>query len=644
MNDDLEITKDGIRVGVSSKYRKLRAAQNGLAYWDLACQDIILEEMGEFLPRVTESNDKSGLFQKAVGGREICKSSNMLGLTKSSRATLQRLNTCVDKLKDRLSDSHISPEARLVLKHFKLPDPIRMPECYRRYWQPLGPGLAILWGFEGSSSDSIDAKTAIAQLPVEEWWKPWLRALGILLALLLLLFVLWLIIDLIYSWPHAELVVTPKIVHVDDLVTFDATGSRGDRVVLSIDKVDHNLPLTVLASQERFETPGSRIATVVASREWMGISLPSASVSAPFDVLPVHPETVSGPPPQVVIPSPEAFSAHVITPQGSYPATVEFKAGREGTVDIESLGERQKLTATDHLDISKFDQPGQYIAKFNPSSTNDEAMGQETEANIQLFPSKYVSGSPVASLVLSKKTLQTGESVHADAGRSFDPKDPKPEKSISWDGGATFEGLGSSGADHAFSAPGDKSIILKVANSGGKVDTDQQSIHVDGPPSQVAPQEKHTPDASTQTLKSPVTQPTTIRINSSVLFASGSADFSVAGTKILKEIGDAVIKQDLKVRIRGFTDTLPITGALAQSYHDNLALSTARAKAVADFMTDILSVDKSKIICEGLGETHPLATNDTEEGRKLNRRVEITLEPSYHSPQPSGANPDGAGQ
>nr|MBP6575558.1 OmpA family protein [Flavobacteriales bacterium] len=56
----------------------------------------------------------------------------------------------------------------------------------------------------------------------------------------------------------------------------------------------------------------------------------------------------------------------------------------------------------------------------------------------------------------------------------------------------------------------------------------------------------------------------------------------------------------------------------------NLTLSDQRAKAVRDHVI-AQGIDAARITAKGYGETKPTATNDTEEGRALNRRTEVTV-------------------
>ncbi|MDT8335717.1 MAG: OmpA family protein, partial [Desulfurivibrionaceae bacterium] len=74
-------------------------------------------------------------------------------------------------------------------------------------------------------------------------------------------------------------------------------------------------------------------------------------------------------------------------------------------------------------------------------------------------------------------------------------------------------------------------------------------------------------------------------------------------------------RQDVKVELRGHTDSA------GQSEYNN-KLSRNRAQAVADYLAG-QGIDPDRLIVKGLGSEQPIATNDTSEGRKLNRRVEI---------------------
>jgi OOP family OmpA-OmpF porin len=77
------------------------------------------------------------------------------------------------------------------------------------------------------------------------------------------------------------------------------------------------------------------------------------------------------------------------------------------------------------------------------------------------------------------------------------------------------------------------------------------------------------------------------------------------------------------VAINGYTDNIP-PQRLKALYADNRILSEARAKMVADYlMTQGIPSDAIKV--NGMGDADPVASNDNEEGRSKNRRIEFVL-------------------
>jgi flagellar motor protein MotB len=88
-----------------------------------------------------------------------------------------------------------------------------------------------------------------------------------------------------------------------------------------------------------------------------------------------------------------------------------------------------------------------------------------------------------------------------------------------------------------------------------------------------------------------------------------------------------------KVEVIGHSDSLPIVKRSRHIFADNLELSEARARNVAEYLQQHLGVSSNVIISRGLGDSMPMADNTTEAGRALNRRVEISLvtEPSENN-------------
>ena len=110
-----------------------------------------------------------------------------------------------------------------------------------------------------------------------------------------------------------------------------------------------------------------------------------------------------------------------------------------------------------------------------------------------------------------------------------------------------------------------------------------------------------------------------------IFFDSGRATLKPAGKKILKKVGDALKGYENKViRVVGHTDNVPIAKSLQDKFPSNWELSVARATTVVRFLQDT-GVPPERMVASGRGEYDPVASNDTEEGRQKNRRIEIML-------------------
>ena len=120
----------------------------------------------------------------------------------------------------------------------------------------------------------------------------------------------------------------------------------------------------------------------------------------------------------------------------------------------------------------------------------------------------------------------------------------------------------------------------------------------------------------------------TINMVDRVLFDSGQAQVKPAGMKVLKQVGDVLNQiSDKQIRIEGHTDNVPISTKLQDRFKTNWELSTARATTVVRYLIDQGGVDRQYLSAVGYADTHPLASNDSEEGRSSNRRIEIVLYP-----------------
>ena len=114
-----------------------------------------------------------------------------------------------------------------------------------------------------------------------------------------------------------------------------------------------------------------------------------------------------------------------------------------------------------------------------------------------------------------------------------------------------------------------------------------------------------------------------VRVPGANLFKPGQADLQLSGRPVLDEV-IAVIRRypDYKIHIQGHTDDDPIS---TEKFPTNWELSAARATAVLRYFFD-KGVEPEKMTATGYADTFPLASNDTDQGRTLNRRVEFVLE------------------
>lgn len=113
----------------------------------------------------------------------------------------------------------------------------------------------------------------------------------------------------------------------------------------------------------------------------------------------------------------------------------------------------------------------------------------------------------------------------------------------------------------------------------------------------------------------------TIRFNSSLLFESGKADLKEAVKPYLKKISKS-FPEGYNVQIEGHTDNLKINN---KEFASNWELSAFRGINVLKYMINNCGLDSDKLSVAGYGEYRPVASNDTEEGRSKNRRVDIIL-------------------
>jgi chemotaxis protein MotB len=114
----------------------------------------------------------------------------------------------------------------------------------------------------------------------------------------------------------------------------------------------------------------------------------------------------------------------------------------------------------------------------------------------------------------------------------------------------------------------------------------------------------------------------TIRMMGEATFDTGQAKLRKNFLPLLLKIGEVLAKTKGEIIIAGHTDNVPLIGG---QFRSNLGLSMARAGSVAEYLLKSTSIDPKKISTMGFGEYRPLDSNDTAQGRRKNRRVEIIV-------------------
>ena len=115
-----------------------------------------------------------------------------------------------------------------------------------------------------------------------------------------------------------------------------------------------------------------------------------------------------------------------------------------------------------------------------------------------------------------------------------------------------------------------------------------------------------------------------ISLREAGFFDSGSATPKPEALPTLRQIAAKLHSTPYDLRIEGHTDNVPIHNA---DFDSNWELSTARATRVARLFLEMNLIPSDRISAAGYGEFHPVASNDTSEGRAANRRVDLVVMP-----------------
>lgn len=119
-----------------------------------------------------------------------------------------------------------------------------------------------------------------------------------------------------------------------------------------------------------------------------------------------------------------------------------------------------------------------------------------------------------------------------------------------------------------------------------------------------------------------------VSMENKLLFGTGSWAVGAEGKTAVVAVGKVLADNpDISVLIEGHTDDDKILGNIGGGIENNWDLSTKRATAIVNILSENKGVKKDNLTAAGRGEYAPLMSNDTPEGKAKNRRIEIILTP-----------------
>ncbi len=113
-----------------------------------------------------------------------------------------------------------------------------------------------------------------------------------------------------------------------------------------------------------------------------------------------------------------------------------------------------------------------------------------------------------------------------------------------------------------------------------------------------------------------------VSMRQAAFFPSGDDTIEPGANSSIKKIADTIRTLPHQIRLEGHTDSQPVRRGRFKS---NWELSAARAISMMELLTTTFEIAKDRVAISGYADTVPVAPNETEEGRALNRRVDIVI-------------------
>ena len=119
-----------------------------------------------------------------------------------------------------------------------------------------------------------------------------------------------------------------------------------------------------------------------------------------------------------------------------------------------------------------------------------------------------------------------------------------------------------------------------------------------------------------------------VSMENKLLFPSGSWTVSNEGKNAVQQLADVLAKNpDISILIEGHTDNDKVVGNLGGGVTNNWDLSTKRATAIVNIIEQTNGIDKKNLTAAGRSEFAPIASNNSNDGKSKNRRIEVILTP-----------------
>ncbi len=163
-----------------------------------------------------------------------------------------------------------------------------------------------------------------------------------------------------------------------------------------------------------------------------------------------------------------------------------------------------------------------------------------------------------------------------------------------------------------------KEIVISLQETVIRLFDDSQQTLQASIKEQIAAQEIEPPTSA---------PPMKLVLVNKLLFKSGSSDLGTEGKTLLNKLTGLMQEEQYPyIQVHGHTDDRALKSNAM--YATNWELSFARAATVVRFLQEIVGIEPQRISATGFGQYRPIASNETDEGRRHNRRIEIILEAS----------------